>query len=117
MTLLPRTYWCHTDHHGTGAEPLPPDDLVTDSPGLAVEWVRESVRGISASLDRKTFHVIWAWLGDHRAVQAAVIELRRGKPYVFALTGETAAWKWTAYPVSVLPLMSRPWPAQNQQDR
>lgn len=104
MKCLPRTYWCHADHRVAGAGQLPPDDLTTEFPGAAVDWVRESVRAVSSSLDRETFHAVWAWLGDHRAVQAAVVELRRGKPYTFTVAGSAGRWTWTAHPVSVLPV-------------
>ncbi|MEV4907055.1 hypothetical protein AB0N46_20750 [Streptomyces albidoflavus] len=106
MKYLPRTYWCHADHSGTGASSAVLNDIITDSPGIAVEWVRESVRAVSVALDRETFHAVWGWLGDHRAVEAAVIELRRGKPYAFTAATPATSWTWTAYPVSVLPLLS-----------
>lgn len=106
MRNLPRTYWCHADRHGVEPDVVPLKDVTTNSPGAAVEWVRESVREVSASLDRETFHLVWGWLGDHRAVQAAVVELRRGEPYTFAVEGRTDRWRWTAYPVSALPLVS-----------
>ncbi|GAA1919729.1 hypothetical protein [Streptantibioticus ferralitis] len=101
---LPRTYWCHVDHDGPQPGDGPPHDITTDEPGQAVEWVRESVRAASVDLDRATFHRVWGWLGDHRAVQAAVVELRRGKPYTFAVPAPAGRWTWIAYPVSVLPL-------------
>lgn len=106
MKYLPRTYWCHADRCGIRAALVPLNDVTTDSPGLAVEWVRESVREVSASLDRHTFHAVWGWLGDHRAVQAAVVALRRGEPYTFTVASRSEWWIWTAYPVSALPLVS-----------
>lgn len=100
---LPRTYWCHVDYNGSLSAGRPPNDITTEAPGQAVEWVRESVRAISTSLDRETFHSVWGWLGNHRAVEAAVVELRRGKPYTFTTATSAGRWTWTAYAVSVLP--------------
>lgn len=104
---LPRTYWCHAalDSPAPGSEP--PIDITTEAPGQAIEWVRESVRAISPLLDRETFHIVWGWLGDHRAVRAAVVDLRRGKPYTFTVPTLTGRWTWVASPVSVLPIVNR----------
>ncbi|MFE7461815.1 hypothetical protein [Streptomyces sp. NPDC057554] len=103
---LPRAYWCHTDTDGPALlphlHPLP-GDLVTTAPGIALTWIRESVRWLTPRLDRDTFHRAWAWLGDHRGVEAAVRTLRRGQPYAYELDTPAARWRWTAYPVSVLP--------------
>ena len=106
MSCLPISYWCHLDHPGAEPGPVPVTDFTTVLPGVAVEWVRDSVREVSASLDRETFHFVRGWLGNHRAVQAAVVELRRGQPYTFAVPVREARWTWTAYRVSVLPLVS-----------
>ncbi|MGA5047714.1 hypothetical protein [Streptomyces arboris] len=101
---LPRAYWCHADVDGTAPHPLPvPADLLTTAPGPAVTWVRESVRWLTPRLDRDAFHRAWAWLGDHRGAEAAVQTLRRGQPYAYELGTHAARWRWTAYPVSVLP--------------
>ncbi|MEU4931053.1 hypothetical protein AB0G54_31890 [Streptomyces yokosukanensis] len=102
---LPRAYWCHVDHDGQQLQNWGPADITTDAPGLAVAWVREAVRSISSTLGRETFHAVWGWLGDHGAVHAAVVELRRGKPYTFTVPSPAGRWTWTAYPVSVLPVV------------
>ncbi|MEW1720094.1 hypothetical protein [Streptomyces sp. NPDC093109] len=102
MTALPRTFWCHVDFVGNPPLTEPLDDFTTTAPGAAVDWVRESVRGLSPTLDRETFHYVWGWLGDHRAVDAAVVGLRRGKPYGFALGTSIGLWTWSVCPVSVL---------------
>ncbi|WP_369392768.1 hypothetical protein AB5J72_38235 [Streptomyces sp. CG1] len=103
--LLPRTYWCHVDHDGRQLQNWGPADITTNAPGLAVAWVREAVRSISSTLERETFYAVWGWLGDHGAVHAAVVELRRGKPYTFTVPSPAGRWTWTAYPVSVLPVV------------
>lgn len=103
MTLLPRTYWCHVDVVPAPRELI--QDRTTTNPGEAVQWVREAVRDLSPSLDRKTFHIVWGWLGDHRAVQAAIEDLRRGQPYAFSVTASAGRWTVTAHPVFVLPVV------------
>lgn len=100
---LPRAYWCHTDVDGGPYRPAP-EGLLTPEPGPAVAWMRESVRGMTPRLDRDTFHRAWAWLGDHRGAAVAVQALRRGQLYAYELDTPAARWRWTAYPVSVLPL-------------
>ncbi|MEV7423906.1 hypothetical protein [Streptomyces sp. NPDC091212] len=102
MTVLPRMFWGHVGFVGDSplAEPL--DDVATTAPGSAVDWVRESVRELSPTLDRQTFHFVWGWLGDHRAVDAAVLDLRRGMPYGFSLGTSIGLWTWSVYPVSVV---------------
>ncbi|AYN32713.1 hypothetical protein DUI70_2210 [Streptomyces albus] len=70
--------------------------------------MRERVREVSFLLDRETFHRVWAWLGDHRAMSTAITALRRGHPYAFALNTRTTQWTWTAYPVSELPVLPHP---------
>ncbi|MFG3407755.1 hypothetical protein [Streptomyces sp. NPDC048142] len=82
----------------------PPDGLVTTAPGQAVAWMRASVRRLTPRLDRDTFHRAWSWLGDHRSAEAAVESLRRGQGYAYELTAPDGTWRWTAYPVSALPL-------------
>ncbi|MER6546744.1 hypothetical protein [Streptomyces sp. NPDC001250] len=105
--LLPRTYWCHVDHDGQQQfQNWDPADITTNAPGVAVEWVREAVRSISSTLEREAFHTVWGWLGDHGAVHAAVVELRRGRPYTFTVPSPAGRWTWTAYPVSVLPVVN-----------
>ncbi|MGW3199229.1 hypothetical protein ACWDBD_32620 [Streptomyces sp. NPDC001118] len=104
-TLLPRIYWCHVDHDSRQLQSCSPVDINTNTPGLAVAWVREAVRDISSTLDRETFNAVWGWLGDHAAVHAAVVELRKGKPYTFTVPSPAGRWTWTAYPVSVLPVV------------
>ncbi|MET8683600.1 hypothetical protein ABZV77_05235 [Streptomyces sp. NPDC004732] len=101
---LPRTYWCHFDHAHKGAPQPDVQGLSTEAPGEAVSWIRESVRDLVPTLAPETFDVAWSWLGNHPAVHAAVRELRRGKPYQFALKAGADFWTWTVYPVSRLPL-------------
>jgi len=43
-------------------------------------------------------------LGGHRALDAAVVGLRRGQPYVFAVSAPEGAWSWAVRPVSALPM-------------
>lgn len=99
---LPRVYWCHADVTDSPWPPGPPADLVTQAPGQALTWMRESVRELTHRLDRPTFHLVWAWLGDHRGVEAAIRELRRGRPYGYAVVTPVGKWSWTARPVSTL---------------
>ncbi|MCX4659125.1 hypothetical protein [Streptomyces uncialis] len=102
---LPRAYWCHADQAVPGSVHLPLPSLTTTAPGEAVRWVRESVRTVAPLLDRDVFHTMWGRLGDHRAVDGAVIALRRGEPCAFTTaTPGGGLLSWTAYPVSVLPL-------------
>ncbi|MFJ5029520.1 hypothetical protein ACIQB5_15655 [Streptomyces sp. NPDC088560] len=103
--LLPRTYWCHVDHDGQWSQYCGLADTTTNAPALAVAWVRESVRDISSTLEREAFHAVWGWLGDHGAVHAAVVDLRKGRPYTFGVPSPAGRWTWTAYPVSVLPVV------------
>ncbi len=102
---LPRTYWCHADYGRPVLGHRLPPGTTTDAPGQAMMWMREAVRAVSPLLDRAAFHVAWGWLGDHRALNVAVIELRRGKPYTFAVPSPVGRWTWTVCPVSVLPLI------------
>lgn len=102
---LPRAYWCHRDFDGPGRDRLEPQTATTPFPGSAVTWMRESVRDALTDLDRPTFGVAWAWLGDHQASGAAIRELRQGRPYVFTLPTTEGRWTWRTYPVSVLPVI------------
>ena len=102
---LPRTYWCHLDFDGPARVSLEPQSMTTPYPGRAITWMRESVRDALTSLDRPTFDIAWAWLGDHRASEVAVRELRQGRSYTFTLPASTGGWTWRAYPVSVLPVI------------
>ncbi|MFI1825409.1 hypothetical protein ACH41E_02990 [Streptomyces sp. NPDC020412] len=103
---LPRTYWCHAGEVVPGAVDLPLSNATTAAPGQAVHWVRESVRAIAPSLEPAAFYSVWAWLGAHAAVDAAVIALRQGRPYVYTVASPGGGLlRWTAYPVSVLPLV------------
>lgn len=105
MNLLPRTYWCHRDFDGLGRGHCEPQDLTTTLPGHAVLWMRESVRDALAGLDRPTFGMAWAWLGDHEASAMGVRALRRGRPYTFSLPVADGRWTWRVYPLSVLPVI------------
>ncbi|MFD7016679.1 hypothetical protein [Streptomyces sp. NPDC059928] len=104
---LPRTYWCHLDRSTQVPAGDQPQSLSTIAPGQAVAWIRESVRDLIPGLDRETFADAWSWLGNHPAVEMAVRDLRRGRPYGFALATDSEAWTWTVHPVSVLPLAER----------
>lgn len=106
-SLLPRTYWCHADYHGQGPACAMPLSITTTAPAQAVEWMRDTARNTVFVLDREAFASVWHWLGDHRAVDAAVIELRRGYAYTYTVPTPTGYWTWTAYPVSVLPMAQR----------
>ncbi|MFJ9620759.1 hypothetical protein [Streptomyces sp. NPDC101181] len=99
---LPRAYWCHADTDGAPAAAVP-DDLLTTAPGQAVAWMRASVRGLAPDLDRAARHRARSWLGDPRGIESAVRSLRRGQGYVYELPATEGTWRWTAYPVSVLP--------------
>ncbi|TXL87377.1 hypothetical protein EW053_23420 [Streptomyces sp. IB2014 016-6] len=66
--------------------------------------MRESVRAALPGLGRESFATAWAWLGDHRAAEVAVRELRCGRPYEFTLPTDAGCWTWTTRLVSVLPL-------------
>ncbi|MEW2066174.1 hypothetical protein [Streptomyces sp. NPDC007346] len=70
-------------------------------------WIGESVRWLTPRLGHDAFHRAWAWLGDHRGAEAAVRAMRRGQPYAYELEAPDARWRWTIYPVSVLPLHHR----------
>ncbi|MFI7291024.1 hypothetical protein ACIBRY_30910 [Streptomyces anulatus] len=101
---LPRTYWCHADvDHAPAAGP--PDDLCTTAPGPAVAWMRASVRRLTPRLDRDSWHRAQVWLGDRRSAEAVVESLRRGQGYAYELSTPDGTWRWTAYPVSALPLL------------
>lgn len=102
---LSRTYWCHRDYVGPSREFLEPLSASTPYPGRAIVWMRESVREALSELDRPTFAVAWAWLGDHQAAGAAVQELRQGRPYTFTIPTAAGGWSWSAYLVSVLPVI------------
>ncbi|MFE7333609.1 hypothetical protein [Streptomyces griseus] len=111
---LPRTYWCHTDTDRTSAAG-PPDDLVTTAPGPAVTWIRDSVRRLTPGLDRDARHRARAWLDDRRAAEAAVRSLRRGQGYAYELRTPDGTWRWTAYPVSTLPLLPTDPPLRSRE--
>ncbi|MGW1295871.1 DUF6415 family natural product biosynthesis protein [Streptomyces sp. NPDC002533] len=103
---LPRTYWCHAvlEASAPGASRIEGHAEATAE--AAVDWVRESVREVSPSLDRMVFHRTWGWLGDHRAVQASVIALALGEPYEFAVDVPAGRLSWTVHRVRQLPLTS-----------
>ncbi|MGW1296578.1 hypothetical protein [Streptomyces sp. NPDC002533] len=101
---LPRTYWCHADTDSTPPPP-PPDDLLTTAPGQALAWFRASVRRLTPGLDRDARRRARSWLGDHRVAEAAIRSLRRGQGYAYELPTTNGTWRWTAYPVSALPLL------------
>ncbi|WP_442737938.1 hypothetical protein ACQUSN_07465 [Streptomyces pseudogriseolus] len=98
--LPPWTFWCHATDGGTSETPT------AKNPEAAVHWVRESVRGISFTLERDAFHAVWAWLGDHRAVRTAVTALRNGEPYRFSLDFPSGRLTWTVHRVCELPLVT-----------
>ncbi|MEV8331982.1 hypothetical protein [Streptomyces niveus] len=102
--LLPRTYWCHRGYQGPVRVRIAPTGTTAPYPGLALDWMRESVRAALPGLGRESFGTAWAWLGDHRAVAVAVHELRCGRPYAFTLPTEVGCWTWTVRVVTVLPL-------------
>jgi hypothetical protein len=104
---LPRTYWCHAAPPGSLPSSPPPGDWTTNAPGLALDWMRDSVRETFPALDRESFGRAWAWLGDHQGVDVAVRKLRRGRPYSYALNTAAGTYTWTAHLVSVLPLADR----------
>lgn len=83
----------------------PPDGLLTTAPGQALAWVRASVRRLTPGLDRDARHRARAWLGDRRSAEAAIRSLRRGQGYAYELPTPDGTWRWTAYPVSALPLL------------
>lgn len=101
---LPRTIWCHVDYRGDAGD-VELGDITTVVSSVAVEWVRESVRILSAGMDRTTFRTTWGWLGDHRAVRADLAELGRGRPYDFAARTTAGQWAWSAHAVAVLPMV------------
>ncbi|MFI9582653.1 hypothetical protein ACIHCQ_12565 [Streptomyces sp. NPDC052236] len=102
---LTRAYWCHIDQVCEVPTTGPLDDITTTVSAQAVDWVRESVRSLTPRLDRETFDRVWAWLGNHRGAEAAIRELRRGRPYAFELATPIGRWTWTAHPVFVLPII------------
>jgi len=69
-----------------------------------MEWMRDAVRGVIPALDRAGFEAVWGWLGDHRSLDSAVLGLRRGQPYAFAVSAPEGTWTWTVLPVSALPM-------------
>lgn len=102
---LPRTYWCHRDYGEPGPALPEPLSETTPYPGRAIVWMRDAVREALSELDRPTFAVAWAWLGDHQGAEAAVQELRQGKPYTFSISTAAGRWSWSVYPVSLLPVI------------
>ncbi|MBR7672964.1 hypothetical protein [Streptomyces daliensis] len=103
---LPRTYWCHVDYTDPDGLLRGPLSECTSYPGIAVTWLRETVRTIAFPLDHETFGVVWAWLGDHTGADAAVDDLRCGRPYDVRVGAGLHQWTLHARPVSLLPLAS-----------
>ncbi len=101
---LPRAYWCHVDTDSASTTP-PPDNLLTTAPGQALAWFRASVRRLTPGLDRDARRRARAWLGERRSAEAALRSLRRGQGYAYELPTPDGTWRWTAYPVSALPLL------------
>ncbi|MFI1782491.1 hypothetical protein [Streptomyces rubiginosohelvolus] len=101
---LPRAYWCHAATDSASTTP-PPDNLLTTAPGQALAWFRASVRRLTPGLDRDARRRARAWLGDRRSAEAAIRSLRRGQGYAYELPTPDGTWRWTAYPVSALPLL------------
>ncbi|MFD9815862.1 hypothetical protein [Streptomyces sp. NPDC059080] len=113
---LPPAYWAHLDHIdadgqavGIDSEGRPaPHSFVASSPDVALEWMRESVRGALLDLDRAGFDCAWGWLGNHRAADASAAGLFQGRPVRFAVTTPSGRWSWSAAPVgALLPLAGR----------
>ncbi|MFE9052451.1 hypothetical protein [Streptomyces rubiginosohelvolus] len=102
--LLPHAYWCHLDTDSASTTP-PPDNLLTTAPGQALAWFRASVRRLTPGLDRDARRRARAWLGDRHSAEATVRSLRRGQGYAYELPTPDGTWRWTAYPVSALPLL------------
>ncbi len=103
---FPRRFWCHAALE-PNTVPVLFDGHTTAAPDAAVYWVRESVRQASLGLDRDTFHGVWGWLGDHRAVRAAVASLQQhGDPYEFVVDTPAGRRAWTVHLVAELPLAS-----------
>lgn len=102
--ILPSLIWCHLDAQGTATRPNYSADVTVPVPSAALDWMRESVRGTAFLLDRGSFAVAWAWLGDHQGVARAVRELHRGHAFEFTLDIPAGRWTWTARPVRPLPL-------------
>lgn len=71
---LTSTYWCHRDYDGPGRELRDPLNNTTDYPARALVWMLESAGEVLTELDRPTFGIAWAWLGDHQTAGAAVEE-------------------------------------------
>ncbi len=103
---LPRKFWCHAALETSAPRVALFDGYISVAPEDAVHWVRESVRDISPSLDRSAFHGVWGWLGNHRAVQAAVTALHHGEPFGFTVDAPAGRRTWTVHLVSELPLAS-----------
>lgn len=102
---LPRSFWCHVDYVGPVVGDLTPRGALTPFPGRAITWLREAARDITPGLDRESFVVVWAWLGDHQGAGEAVRELRCARPYDFRLQAERGRWAWTAHLVTVVPVV------------
>ncbi|MYV58552.1 hypothetical protein GTW37_02040 [Streptomyces sp. SID4931] len=60
---------------------------------------------MTPGLDHDTRRRARAWLGDRRSAEAALRSLRRGQGYAYELRAPDGTWRWTAHPVSALPLL------------
>ncbi|MDT0422975.1 hypothetical protein [Streptomyces evansiae] len=76
-------------------------------PEAAVTWVREVARAVLGDLETPEFNAVWAWLGNHPGMWAAVNSVGAGAQYGFSVVGESGRWTWTVNPVVDLPLLTR----------
>ncbi|EFE75385.1 hypothetical protein SSIG_07227 [Streptomyces filamentosus NRRL 11379] len=91
----------HRQYADRAAPGRPPHHRARPGPGLAPR-IRATT---DAGLDHDARRRARAWLGDRRSAEAAIRSLRRGQGYAYELPTTNGTWRWTAYPVSALPLL------------
>ncbi|MFF2409079.1 hypothetical protein [Streptomyces sp. NPDC058092] len=72
------------------------------TPTQALIWMRVSVRTLLSGFDAEDRARTYRWL-DHGQWEA-VIRLRAGEPYAYAVRAGTAVIDWSARPVRALPV-------------
>ncbi|QKV90415.1 hypothetical protein HUT19_40935 [Streptomyces sp. NA02950] len=102
---MPRGYWCQVIYTEPGQRDAVALSTTTGFPGRTITWLRTNVRNIAVNLDRDSFGIVWAWLGDHQGAGAAVHNLHKDIPYTARLgSNERPVWL-IVHPVSCLDLV------------
>lgn len=86
--------------HALGGPAIPLGESRTNSPRLAVRWLRERAEDVADQLDASYARPVRAWLRDAEELEWALAFLSVGEPYVYRATdGQGTHYVLTAQPV------------------